>query len=70
MFNHELVANFTFFTNVHQTLTINPYIKYHKNNKENIEQSTIKFDMGIKANKNIVVNHNFTVFMCILNLIF
>ena len=29
--NRKPVANFTFFTNFHQTLTLNPYIKSNKN---------------------------------------
>ena len=57
--SREQVANFTIFTSLHQTLTLNPYIKSHKHTGKMIEQNTIKFDT-ILANKNIVANHNFT----------
>ena len=49
--NREPVANFTFFINLHQTLTLNPNIKFHKKYKEKIEQDTIKFDMELKPTK-------------------
>ena len=31
---HEPVTNFTFFTSLYQTLTLNPYIKSHKNTRK------------------------------------
>ena len=57
--NRKPVVNFTFFTNLRQTLTFNSYIKSHKNIRIWLKKYN-QIWHGIKANKNIVVNHNFT----------
>ena len=44
--------------NLHQTLTHNPYIKFHKNAGKQLNIITIKFDTELNSIKNIVVNHN------------
>ena len=52
------------FTELHQSLTHNPYIKSHKKYREMIEQKYNQIWYGIKANtKNVVVNRNFTNFI-------
>ena len=60
----EPFANFTFFTSLHQTLTLNPYVKSHKI-QENDWTKYNQIWHGIKANKNIVVNYNFTQWISI-----
>ena len=40
----------SFFIDLHQTLTHNPYIKSHKKNREMIEQKYNQIWHGIKAN--------------------
>ena len=56
----EPVANLIVFTILHITLTLNHYIKSHKHTWKMIEQKYNQIWHRIKANKNIVVNHNFT----------
>ena len=48
---HKPVKNFTVFTILHQTLTLNLYIKSHKHTGKWLNKNIIKFDMELNPTK-------------------